>query len=309
MVTFKKYILTSVLCFSLSATGFAQLLQYNNWGFNLGAVLALGNRFQRIGITLQTYYLYNFAQLNAEVRIYHNLKNLGPKRQYGEIVTSAGVVLGYGPKQECYNPFLSSISNQTGYTNSVGYSYNTYWPRKIKTKQQTGTIALQFTNFSIISENDILARPYFDRFRTGAFLVQYQYKNIYQFAINCTMWTGQMGNKIIDNSHFPAGYMDTTGGVYTNYSNGLLSAQFKMYLDQGQNIQANIGVDAEQVRNFVQNKLIHDMVFVPRKWYKPINSHIPMLDTAGNQYLYNPDQKIKKPDLYFNIFSGASIFY
>ena len=309
MPNFKKHLIAFLLCFSLSATGLAQLVQYSNWGFNIGAVMALGNKFQRIGITLQSYYIYNFTQLNAEIRFYHNLKNLGPTRQYGEIVTSAGVIFAYGPKQECYNPFLSSISNQTGYTNSVGYSYNAYWPHKIKTRQQTGTIALQFNNFSIISENDILGHTYFDRFRTGAFLVQYQYKNLYQFAINCTMWTGQMGNKIIGNPNFPAGYMDTTGGVYTNYSHGLLCAQFKMYLDQGQNFQANLGVDAEQVRNFVQNKLIHDMIFIPRKWFTPINSHIPMLDTTGNQYLYNPEQKIKKSQLYWNVFSGAAAFY
>lgn len=262
-----------------------------------------------MGITLQTYYIYNFAQLNAELRFYHNLKNLGPANQYGEIVTSAGAVFGYGAKQTCYNPFLSGVSNQTGYTNSIGYSYNMYWPHKIKTRQQTGTIALQFNNFSIITENDILGHSYFDRFRTGAFLLQYQYQNKYQFALNCTMWTGQMGNKITGNPNFPAGYMDTTGGTYTNYSHGLLSAQCKMYLDQGQNVQANIGIDAEQVRNFVQNKLIHDMVFIPRKWYKPINAHIPMLDTEGKQFLYELGQKIKRPELYWNIFSDAALFY
>jgi len=309
LTNFKKYVIASTLCFSLSTAGFAQLVQYSNYGFNIGIVMALGNKFQRLGITLQTYYIYNFTQLNAEVRFYHNFKNLGPTTQYGEMVTSAGAVFGYGPKQECFNPFLSSISNQTGYTNSVGYSYNAYWPHKIKTRQQTGTIALQFNNFSIISENDILGHTYFDRFRTGAFLLQYQYKNRYQFAFNCTLWTGQMGNQVKDHPNFPSGCMDTTGSVYPKYSHGLLSAQFKMYLDQGQNLQTNIGVDAEQVRNFVQNKLIHDLVFIPRKWFKPINCHIPMLDTAGNQYLYNPGQKIKKPEVYWNVFSAASIFY
>lgn len=241
--------------------------------------------------------------------MYRSFINLAPAADYNEIVTSAGLVFGYGNKRESYNPFLSNISNQTGYTHSVAYSYNAYWPQKVKTRQQTGTLTLQFTDFSIISENDILGHSFYDRFRTGAFLLQYQYQNKYQFALNCTMWTGQMGNKIMGNRHFPAGYMDTTGGVYTNYSHGLLSAQVKMYADQGQNLQANLGVDAEQVRNFVQNKLIHDLIFIPRKWYKPINSHIPMLDTEDNQYLYKEGQKIKKPELYFNLFSNAALFY
>jgi hypothetical protein len=296
-----------VLFFAIECN--AQLFIAKNWGFNVGLVFASGTKFRRIGFTLQSYYLYNNVQLNAEVRAYHNLINLGPEDQYGEIVTSAGAVFGYGAKQESYNPFLGSVSNQTGYTNSVAYAYNVYRPHRIKTKQQTGTLALQFDKFSIISENDILGHSYLDRFRTGAFLLQYQYQNKYQFAINCTMWSGQMGNKITGNPHFPAGYMDTTGGTYTKYSHGLLSAQAKMALDYGQNIQANIGVDAEQVRNFVQNKLIHDFIFIPRKWYTPNNSHIPMIDREGKQYLYEPGQKIRKADPYINLFTGAASFY
>lgn len=309
MANNKKYLLVFVLCISLSASGFAQLIQKNNWGFNVGAVFAIGNRFQRLGITLQSYYLYNFTQLNAEMRVYRSFINLAPNVEYNEIVTSAGVVFGYGSKHEAYNPFLSNISNQTGYENSVAYSYNAYWPQKVKTRQQTGTLAFQFNNFSIIGENDILGHTFYDRFRTGAFLLQYQYQNKYQFAVNCTMWTGKMGNKIMGNPHFPAGYMDTTGGVYTNYSHGLLSAQAKMYVENGQTLQANLGVDAEQVRNIVQNKLIHDVAFIPRKWFTRVNAHIPMLDTEDQQYLYKENQKIKKPELYINMFSNASVFY
>lgn len=268
---------------------------------------ALGNRFQRVGLTFQAYYCYDFAQVNADVRLYHNFRNLGPRVRYNELVTSAGLVCGYGDKRTEHNPFLSTTGNQTGYKYSIAYSYNLYFNR-IKTTQQTGTVALQFGALSIISENDIFARSALDRFRTGAFLVQYQYKDSYQFAINCTMWTGQMGNKITTDTAFPyVGYMDTTGGVYTRYSHGLLSAQCKAALNYGQSLQANVGVDAEQVRNFVQNRMIHDMVFIPRKWRR--NCHIPALDTAGNQYLYKPRQKIKRPKPYWNLLTGAATFY
>jgi len=270
-------------------------------------VSALGNRFQRIGLTVQAYYFSDFVQINAEVRVYHNFKNLGPPGQYNELVTAAGLVLGYGAKQKEHNPFLSSVSNQTKYTSSVGYSYNLYF-NKIKTTQQTGIIALQFNKFSIISENDIFARAIKDRFRTGAILALYQYKNLYQFAVNCTMWTGQMRKKITNDKSFPFyGYMDTTYGLYAHYSHGLLSGQFKMALNNGQDLQANIGVDAEQVRNFVQNRLVHDVI--PTKGHWPKNCHIPMLDNKGNQYLYRPGQKIKPPHLYWNLFTAAASFY
>ena len=304
MLALKKHIIFFLICFAALTTK-AQVFFGTNWGFNVGAVSALGNKFQRIGFTFQTYYYYNFIQGNAELRLYHNFKNLGPKKQYDELVASAGLVFGYGSKQELHNPFLSSISNQTKYTNSFGYAYNLYF-NKIKTTQQTGIIALQFNSISIISENDIFARPQLDRFRTGAFLIQYQYKNLYQFAVNCTMWTGQMGNKT---SLDKGCYMDTTGGIYTGYSHGLLSAQFKMALYGGQNLQANVGVDAEQVRNFVQNRLIHDMIFIPKKWNKSKNCHIPMLDTENNQYLNKPSQRIKSVSPYWNIFTSAATFY
>jgi hypothetical protein len=287
---------------------YAQLFRGSEGGFNIGLVSALGNKFQRIGLTLQAYYCYDFAQVNAEVRIYRNFKNIGPQEQYNELVTAAGLVLGYGAKQKEHNPFLSVVANQTGYINSAGYSYNVYF-NKIKTTQQTGIIALQFNGISIISENDIFARPTLDRFRTGAFLVQYQYNNLYQFAINCTMWAGALGREIHDIDFPFTCYKDTTNGVYANCSHGLLSGQFRMALDHGQNLQANIGTDAQQVRNFVQNRLIHDMIIVPRKWLKPNNCHIPMLDTEGNQYLYKPRQKIKPAEPYLNIFTGASTFY
>ncbi len=298
-----------ICCLCLFALpGYAQVFSGTNWGFNIGAVSALGNKFQRIGFTFQTWYYADFAQFNAEVRVYHNFKNLGPPGHYNELVTAAGLVLGYGKKQTEHNPFLSVVSNQTCYTKSVGYSYNVYF-NKIKTTQQTGIIALQFNRVSIISENDIFARPTLDRFRTGAILVQYQYKDLCQFAVNSTLWTGKMGKEITNDKDFPfVGYVDTTKGVYTHYSHGLLSGQCKVNLDHGQNLQANLGIDAEQVRNFLQNRLVHDITVALKKG-KPQNCHIPMLDTNGNQYLYRPGQKIKPAQFYWNIFTGAGSFY
>ncbi|MBP7810533.1 MAG: hypothetical protein KA163_14670 [Bacteroidia bacterium] len=309
MLKTKKYFLFTILLCEISFFSFSQIARNKHFGFNVGAVIAVGNRFHRMGIVLQGYYVYDFVQINAEARVYHNLKNLGPKFVYNEAVTSAGAVIAFGDKQKYFNPFLSAVSNQTKHKYAIAYSYNAYF-NKIRTKQSTGTIALQFGNVSLISENDLYAHPTLDRFRTGAFLIQYQHKNIFQAAINCTMWTGKMGNPIRDSKDFPSvGYMDTVGGVYTNYSHGLLSAQFKFNIGYGQNAQLNFGVDAEQVRNAVQNRLIHDMIFLPRKWYKPINCHIPMLDEDDNQFLYQSGQKIKKPSLYLNAFSNPSLFY
>lgn len=309
MSAFTKYLMALLLSLLVVQVQ-AQLWFQSDRGLNIGFVSALGNRFQRLGITLQGYYCYGHVQGNAEVRFYRNFRNLGPLKKYNELVTSAGVVVGYGGINTLHNPFLSSISNQTGYRSSVGYSYNLYFNR-IKTTQQTGTLALQFRDVSIITENDLLARPELDRFRTGAILVQYQHRDQLQLALNCTMWTGQMGDHriLVSNGFFPYGYMDTTDGRYTQYSHGLLSAQAKANLRYGQVAQADVGVDAEQVRNFVQNRLIHDMAFLPKKWHNPRNCHLPMVDTAGNPYLHLPGQKVKRVTPYWNVFTSPSIFY
>ncbi len=297
-----------LFCF-LFHSPFAQQTGTPATGANIGLVIGLGNRFDRIGINLNAYCTNNFLQLNAGLRLYYNFKNLGPPVKYCEGVASLGVTCGYGKKDTLYNRFIDVTSNQTKYRNSVGYAYNCYF-NKINTTQQTGIVALQFNHFSIISENDILARPMLDRFRTGAFLLQYQYKD-FQFAVNSTLWTGQMGNRIKDSVSYPHrnGYMDTTGSVYSMYSHGLLSMQVKYCLPYYQYAQVNIGTDAEQVRHFVQNRVIHDLCFIPRKLFTPINAHIPMVDDKGCQYLFKEGQKIKPAKFYYNAFLNPATFY
>ena len=297
-MTFKKIIF--VFLIGINTTVYSQLTQASNYGFNVGFIGAFGTHFQRFGIVIQGYYVYHFAQVNASVRIYDSFKNLGPKGEYAELNAALGLCLGYGNKNTETNQFVNSVGNQTGYNNSVAYSYNV-WFNPLKTSQVTGIIALQFNRFSIISENDLLAKRILDRFRTGALLLQYQDKQI-QYAINTTLWTGRLGQAVTHDTLFPyQGYLNTDGSVYGNLSHGLLSAQVKLANEYGQYIQANVGIDAEQVRNTLQNIIMHTVL--------SNNLHLPMIDTAGNQYLYKKNQVIKKSKLYLNSFVNANVFY
>lgn len=313
MLNFKK-ISNKILLLLLviPACLFSQNHFYNDKraGFNLSANLAFGTHYQRLGLNLQFFYVSNFFQANSEARFYFNFKAPGPRKIYPEMVLSQGIVFGYGAREDLFNPFFNSISNQTGYRSSFAYSYNAFFNRQLTT-QQTGIIAFEFNRASIISENDLFARPYFDRFRTAAFLVQYQYQDQFQAAINCSMWTGRMGQKRgMDHPDFNFGcYMDTTGAIYPKTSHGFLSAQFKYNLGYYQNAQANIGIDAEQVRNAMQNQFIHDMPFIPKRWNKSKNCHLPMLDENGDQFLLKENQKVRKPRPYFNLFTNANVFY
>jgi len=278
---------------------------------NVSLNLAVGTHFQRLGVNLQLFYLNQAFQSNSVIRAYFNLKAPGPRKAYSELVLTQGVVFGFGPTRGYYNPFFSSISNQTGNDYSIAYSYNAYF-NKVRTTQQTGIIAITGGGVSVIAENDILARPTLDRFRTGAFLIQYQHLDQFQAAVNCSIWTGQFGKKkeiFLIKAFFNNCYMDTTGGVYTDVSAGMLSMQFKYNAGYGQDVQANVGVDAEQIRNLLQNRLMHNMRFLPDEMQHTKNCHLPMLDEKGNLFLYSEGQKIRKAKLYWNLFSNANVFY
>ena len=291
----------------ISFQGFCQLELNRQYGINVGFVGAIGTHVQRFGFVFQGYYVERFVQVNAAIRVYNNFRDLGPRGEHTEFNGALGLCLGYGKTTSDLNRFVSSVGNQTGYKNSVAYSYNV-WYNRIHTSQVTGVLAFQFDRISFVLENDLLAKPMLDRFRTGAFLLQYQDKDV-QYAINCSLWTGQMGQRVRNDSLFPyIGYLNTTGSTYGGLSHGLLSGQVKFANDYGQYLQTNAGIDAEQVRNAVQNRFIHDMPLVPKKLNKP-NLHIPMIDSTGGQYLYRPDQKIRKPKLYLNAYSSPNIFY
>jgi hypothetical protein len=287
----------------------AQTITKSNCGINGGVTIALGNRIDRIGIHFNAYYLKNNFQVNPGFRFYYNFKNLGPKQQYFEAHAFLGIVYSYGEKKDTdTNYFLSSVSNQTTGKNSVGYAYN-YYVNPIGTSQQTGIISFQFNQFNFLAENDIFARPKLDRYRTGAFLFQYR-KEKTQVGINTTLFTGQMGNKIQDKKYpHSNSYKSSAGGKYTTASHGLLSGQLQYIAPFQNKLQASLGIESERVRHVIQNRLIHDQIFLPKKWRRKQGAHIPMLDQNGKQYLFRKEQKVMPPKFYLNGFVNPSLFY
>lgn len=277
-------------------------------GINVGIVAALGNKFDRLGFVVNGYYTKDAIQVNTAFRCYYNFKAIGPKKRYFEATSSIGLVVGYGSLTSDSSFFFNPVSNQTLRKNSLGYAFNFYF-NNIGTSQQTGTISIEVDHFNIVAENDLFARPKLDRYRTGAFSILYQ-NNRYRGGINSSLFTGQMGHKVED-ANYPYShlYKSDIDGKYTQNSHGLISAQFGYVGKHYQTYQGNIGLDAEKVRHAIQNRFIHDMIFLPKKWRRKSNAHIPMIDSEGNQYLFKEDQKIKSTSLYFNTFMNPSIFY
>ena len=51
------------------------------------------------------------------------------------------------------------------------------------------------------------------------------------------------------------------------------------------------------------------MYFIPAKWLKTKNLHLPMLDKKGLPYLYQKDQQVKKSKLYYQFSLNDNDFY
>jgi Bacterial toxin 23 len=296
--------------FSLFVIGTkAQTFSGKKYGLNIGLLVAAGSHFDRLGISCTGYCADDNYQINSGFKIYYNFKNIGPLKKYFEFVPSIGALISFGRNDSLKNLFISAVGNQTIKKNSVGYAFN-YYLDPVKTSQATGTISLQFGKFQIIGEDDLFAGGIRDEFRTGSILAQYREKN-FQYGINFfTGWTGKRGNHR-DDPNYPSrnGYMDMSQSLYGNISAGLLSAQIQYAAPYGQMLQGNIGIDAEQVRNFFQNKLVHELFFSPKKGRWRGGADLPMIDSEGKMYLYKKDQKIRPGRFYYNFFANPSLFY
>lgn len=295
--------------FCLSANGFAQESIYK-----IGAVVQLGSPVQRIGVNLLYSKQWNdHVQYNLSWNLHFNQKNFGPKGSGFEQKLSAILFYGYGNKRYYNNPFVSLYQHQIQNAYSAGLGYHFYWDQK-STSQGTGSILLQFVDTQIILENDLFGNTSgLDQFRTGAIAVQFR-DNKDLYTVKSILYTGQTKcaqMKRIKDSPYPSrfGYKDMSDCIHSDCSHGTLSFQYSRASNYKQYYQANFGIDAEQIRNFIQNKVIHDMYFIPRFLNSAENPHIPMIDENGKLYLFRKGQKIKKWSWVYSLSANGSLFY
>lgn len=288
----------------------------NVYGFSAGVSFNFGTHVNRIGISANAFYLRNFFQVNTGIKIYYNFQSFGIKKKTPEIQLGGGLNFGFGQRDSVPQRFVGLTENNTEYVFAAGYSYIRYWDKN-QTTQSTGLFNFQMQNFRVLTENDLFAggKGWRDRFRTGAFMIDYTYAD-FRFGINATFWTGDfVGCETVKDSLYPKarfGYRRTEGSKYGNFSLGLLSAQVNWLIPQvpvQQVARLNIGIDSEKVRNTIQNKFIHNQRFIPAKWINYETPHIPMIADDGGQFLYLPNQKIQPLRFYFNLGLNDQIFY
>jgi hypothetical protein len=307
----KKVIFLFILL-SFRTAGQKELLLKNSSGIFAGITLNAGTHVLRFGIRLLAFTGIRAFEVKTEQRFYVNLMSWGPPVSSLESVTSFGGHWGFGEKYKIPDIRLYSlIQRNTTYNHSIGYFFNVYLINN-NTSQKTGLICINFNKYSFFMENDILAKKILDRFRTGAFGMMYLVNDKIQISIKNILWTGKYGTRqSIAHPHFRLKcYVDSTDSKFIRYSAGILSVGVNYFMENQNYYTISGGWDSEKIRDFVQNKLIHDMIFLPSSWLKKsANCHLPMIDEQGNPYLFKENQKIRKNKPYLNLGLNETIFY
>lgn len=304
-------IFLSFLFISLCSSSNGQNMDY---GYTVGLSFSFGTEVNRIGVHGALYATYGFAQVNLGTSFYHNFQSYGLKDKMIELQSGAGLQFGFGRTDTLRNNFIGLMENNTFHDLSAGLAYLYYWDRQ-GTSQSTGIIGLNAYNWTICTENDLFGNFIHqkDRYRTGAFLIEYQYLNT-KIGVEAVLWTHdyseckriqQQGET--DWARF--GYYEDKNVKDRAHSLGLFSFQLKQWLPYNQQAELNVGVNSEKVRNVIQNEFIHDQPFFPDALVKRKPAHIPMMTTSSEQYLYLPNQVIKPASFYFNIGLNTLSFY
>ncbi len=282
--------------------------------YRIGAEVELGYPITRIGLMAGAQWSYSYFAANLDLRWHHNFSSYGPPISSSEFQSKLALLGGYGTDKGYF--FIPHIYMPTYTQNNfdIGYSLN-FYTDNIGTTQWTGTLIARLDKVCLAIENDILT-PWglSDSYRTGSFQLYYA-DSLQSIEWRNTMYTGytMCPNKksIRENSDYPArwGYIDYSDCKYAAYSHGVSAMVYQRLLPYDQTLSAGLGVDDERLRDFWQNRVIHDMYFVPAEWNKARNLHIPMVADDGSLYLYLPDQKLRATHTFYQVGVNSAYGY
>ncbi|MCS7077224.1 MAG: polymorphic toxin type 23 domain-containing protein [Bacteroidia bacterium] len=281
-----------------------------NTFYYLSGHVRLGMPINRLGVVAGVGIAYQHIQVQTQVRMHYAFTHWVQTKRTPELQYSLGGLLTWGSPNMLFIHELM-YQNFTPYVHAVGYTHHWYVDR-VKTSQRTGSISLQIHKCFFLMENDVFAGQGRDDFRTGAFKLIYQVNSLHAVGLSSILWTGMsQGGIRVDSSIYPArfGYKDLSNTLYGRQSRGILSVQYSYFYPFLGILQGEAGIDAEPIRHLFQNKLIHDMPFLPKDWNRAKNPHYPMLDEEGKPYIDPSRQRIRKARPYFQVSVAPSSFY
>ena len=250
-------------------------------GVTIGLTANFGSHINAVGINAGAYYTDYFFQVNAGSTIYFYGKGYGGRTNFWESRNHVGLVLLGGKKQMPVDFQFDGLNHQTNYNLGLGYNYIWYFDN-IGTSQRSGGFAIHIKNFTFYHENDVFAGNADDRYRTGHFYLSYR-DSSFKLGTGIAIWTGETRNgKRIRENHgkMANGYkiIDNLPYGKTSHGNGYVS--FVYNLPYQQNAHLRLGIDSEHFRHAIQNRLVHDLIFLP-KGIDRNSCHYPRLDKFG----------------------------
>ena len=260
----------------------AQSYRDAHFGVTVGTVITLGTHVRSAGISINAFYTDYFFQLNGGTMLRYNLHSYGQRTRFIENRNQLGLILLAGKKQSNVDFELDGLFHNTAYNYALGYNYLWYFDRA-GTSQRSGGWSAHIHNVGILLENDVFGGQAKDRFRTGHLSVVYRTPE-YKIGGGMYIWTGETANSHWDKikmKDVPSGFRTLDDLPYGKTSHGNLYASFRYRIPFfGQTAGARIGVDSEHMRHFVQNRMFHDLIFLPKK-IKRNTPHYPRLDANG----------------------------
>jgi len=290
--------------------------QSDDWKIHLQLTANIGAPQNNIGVRwVGEYYAQDGIELALAYGLTYHLSNYGPKIDHWEQSLMGTVNVVWGDRigeEENASAFIKFLDSRR-FKNSVGYTWQRYL-NTIGTSQNVGTVHMRFNKTVTQFSNDVFANTNGkDRYRTGGVAFGF-YEDKTLYLARLLIWTGdshcQEVKKIRD-SDYPArwGYRDISDCNYGRLSHGILSLGVTRDIGYGQTIGAQVGMDSEQVRHWVQNRVFHDLYFIPRFMNKTKNLHLPMKTALGENYLYEEGQQIRPVSLVWQLSLNPSPLY
>jgi len=210
-----------------------------------------------------------------------------------------GAVGTWGLMNKRSNFQINNLNYQSNANYGFGYSYIWYFD-KIGTRQNSGAIALHVQDFSFLMENDFLAGQGRDRFHTGSVYFSYT-DSLYSIGSGFDLWTGETRKSNWNREKkdkMPNGYRNLSKLPFGKTSHGIWFTRINVNLPFQQNIALKVGWDSENIRHVFQNRIMHDLIFLPKKIERK-TPHYPRLDNYGNPCFIR--DSIKQPSIYYQI--------
>lgn len=270
----------------------------SNFGSQFGVLLNLGSHQTSVGLQVKLYVGFDYAQLNVGNTFTWNFQGIGKRKNYFENRAYLGGVVMFGKKESVIDFEIDGLNHQTKTNYGVAFNYLVYTDNA-GTSQLSGAFGLHLKNFSILFENDVFGGQAKDRFRTGMLIFKYR-TSWYKINAGLSIWTGETANSYWDKSasfpKMPNGYRSLEDLPYGRTSAGIVYGGVQFLLPSGSFTSMKIGLDSEHFRHAFQNRLTHDLCFLPKNFDRN-TPHYPRLDENGCPTFEK--NKVRKDQFYF----------